>query len=82
LKGDERMTKKKLPDIAETVHLKMSRFKGETWRNAVIRLAKVHELDDKVKQSYDWYRNHDCGDQEAGWRAAYEWDIMELAVEK
>jgi len=61
------------------VGLKLERQENETWREAAIRVARTHGLEEEVGNTFDSYIAQGDTEAQAAWAACYDWDLCELA---
>lgn len=62
------------------VGLRVKRNDGETWRDAVRRVAGHHGMAAECLACFDRELSLGSDDGEAAWSALYEWDCLEPCV--
>jgi hypothetical protein len=53
---------------------------GESWLDALIKLAKRHGREVEVQKAYQMNLACGKGEAEAAWVAAYEWDLLKVTA--
>lgn len=56
--------------------LYLQRLQGETWRDALIRIAKHYYLEEECLEVFDREIAEGVPEDRAAWNAAYEWDVL------
>lgn len=57
--------------------LVLKKKEGETWREAMVRVASAHGLEAECTQVFEHEVKHGIPEDEAAWDALYEWDCLD-----
>jgi hypothetical protein len=63
------------------VSLGFERNHGETWRDAVKRVASRYGLEQECLETFDDDVEHGEPEDRAAWAALYEWDVLDLYID-
>lgn len=58
--------------------LVVKRLEGETWKQAALRYAAKHGLEDEVAETFDEAFADGLDEPEAAWHACREWDVADF----
>jgi hypothetical protein len=67
---------------SEMTPLVIRRTESESWREAVIRVAKPWGLVWECLETFDAHIRNGSSDSEAAWCALYDWDLTDYEPEK
>lgn len=58
--------------------LVVKKLEGETWKQAAVRYAAKHGLEQEVEESFDELVEGGAPEDQAAWDACVEWDVAEF----